>query len=98
VYGCTPFGAFIRVILPLSIPGVLAVGFMAFLIAWNDFLFANMLLQTNNETAIVALFKSTQGGERTYWGRLMATTLIIGTPPTVLYMIARRHLTSAFAM
>jgi len=98
VYGCTPFGAFIRVILPLSIPGILAVGFMAFLIAWNDFLFANMLLQADNQTAIVALFKATQGGERTYWGRLMATTLIIGTPPTVLYMIARKQLTSAFAM
>lgn len=98
VYGCTPFGAFFRVVLPLSAPGVMAVMFMAFLISWNDFLFANMILQANKQTAIVALFKSTQGGERTYWGMLMAEALIIGIPPTVLYMIARKKLTNAFAV
>ncbi len=98
VYGCTPFGAFFRVVLPLSAPGVMAVMFMAFLISWNDFLFANMILQQNKQTAIVALFQSTQGGERTYWGMLMAEALIIGIPPTILYMIARKKLTSAFAV
>ena len=98
VYGCTPFGAFVRVVIPLSAPGLMAVMFMSFLIAWNDFLFANLLLQRDTQTVIVTLFNTTQGGERTYWGMLMAQALITGIPPTVLYMIARDRLTNAFAI
>jgi len=98
IYGCTPFGAFVRVVIPLSAPGLMAVMFMSFLIAWNDFLFANLLLQQNTQTVIVTLFNTTQGGERTYWGMLMAQALITGIPPTVLYMVARERLTNAFAI
>lgn len=99
VYGCTQFSAFVRVILPLAAPALLAVGFLTFLMGWNNFLFANMLTTGNGpQPAVVVLFRSTSGGERTFWARLMAETLIIGAPPTVLYMFARRHLTSSFSL
>jgi ABC-type glycerol-3-phosphate transport system permease component len=99
VYGCTQFTAFLRVILPLSWPAVASVGFLAFLIGWNDFLFANMLVMENGpQTAVVTLYKLTTGSEQTFWARMMAQSFIIGAPPAVLYMIARRSLTSAFAV
>lgn len=99
VYGCTQFSAFVRVILPLSWPAVASVGFLAFLVGWNDFLFANMLvLGTGPETAVVTLYRVTTGSEQTFWARLMAQSLIIGAPPAILYMIARRNITNAFAV
>ena len=99
VYGCTQFSAFVKVILPLSAPAVAAVGFLAFVIGWNDFLFSNMLTTgTGPRPAVVALFLSTVGGEQTYWGLMMAESLIIGVPPTVLYLVSRRYLTQAFAV
>lgn len=99
VYGCTQFSAFYRVILPLSAPAVAAVGFVAFIVGWNDFLFSNMLTTgTGPRPAVVALFLSTVGGETTNWGLLMAESLIIGTPPTVLYLLSRRYLSEALAV
>lgn len=99
VYGCTQFEAFWRVILPLSMPAIVATGFLAFLTGWNDFLFANMLVTgTGPRTAVVSLFLSTTGGEITTWGLTMAETLIVGIPPTVLYMVARGQLSESFAL
>ncbi|QCC49380.1 carbohydrate ABC transporter permease [Halobellus limi] len=98
VYGCTQFSAFLRVILPLSMPAIIAVGFISFLVGWNDFLFANMLTTGSGpRPAVVQLFISTTGGEQTSWALLMAETILIGTPPTILYMISRRYLGNAFA-
>jgi ABC-type glycerol-3-phosphate transport system permease component len=99
VYGCTQFGAFMRVVLPISMPAIVAVGFLAFLTGWNDFLFSNMLTTgTGPRPAVVSLFLSTAGSEQTLWTRLMAQTLIIGLPPTVLYIVARRKLSNALAV
>jgi multiple sugar transport system permease protein len=99
VYGCTQFQAFYKVILPLSAPAVMATGFLAFLVGWNDFLFSNMLTTgTGPRPAVVALYLQTVGGETTYWGLIMAMALIVGTPPTVLYLFARRYLTESFAV
>jgi ABC-type glycerol-3-phosphate transport system permease component len=98
VYGCTEFSAFIRVILPLAAPAVVAVGFLAFLAGWNDFLFANFLTTgTGPEPATVELFKNV-GGELKFWETLMAQALVVGIPPAVLYMIGRKYLAKAFAV
>ena len=54
--GATPMQAFIKVILPLAMPGVFTAGILAFIAAWNDFLFANVLTSTDRaRTAPVAL-------------------------------------------
>jgi len=101
VYGCTQFTAFLRVILPLSAPAIAAVGFLSFLSGWNDFLFANILTSSQGpQTAVVALFNTVTAGtgEQIFWSILMAQTVVVGLPPLVLYLIARRHLTSAFAV
>lgn len=101
VYGCTQFTAFTRVILPLAAPGIVAVGFLAFLTGWNDFLFSNLLTTGIGPVPAVPVLYGTIGGgsgERVYWGKLMAETLIIGTPPTVIYLFARNYLENAFAV
>lgn len=101
IYGCSQFGAFVRVILPLSLPAIGAIGFLAFLHGWSDFLFANMLTTGNGpRPAIVSLYFALNagGGERVNWGPMMAMSMIIGLPPTALYMYTRQHLTNAFAV
>jgi ABC-type glycerol-3-phosphate transport system permease component len=98
VYGCTEFSAFVRVILPISAPAVVAVGFLAFLAGWNDFLFANFLTTgTGPEPATVVLFKNV-GGELQFWETLMAQALVVGIPPAILYMVGRKYLAKAFAV
>jgi len=98
VYGCTQWEAFYKTILPVATPAIIAVGFLAFLVGWNDFLFSNMLTTaTGPRPAVVTLFIVTTGGEQNYWALMMAQTLIIGAPPSILYMISRRYLGNAFA-
>ena len=98
VYGLSQFSAFVRVILPLAAPAVVAVGFLSFLSGWNDFLFANLL--TNNsgpQTAVVTLYSIVNAGEQIRWNLMMASVVIVGVPPLVLYLIARRYIGNAFA-
>lgn len=49
VFGCTPFEAFLRVVMPLTLPGIAAAGVFAFVTSWNE-VFAAMLLTLNNRT------------------------------------------------
>ena len=101
VYGCSQFSAFLRVILPMTAPALAAVGFLAFLTGWNDFLFANVLTIGNDiRPAVVTLYMQIGGGggERVYWGKLMVQSLIIGLPPTVLYIAAQSYLSDALAV
>ncbi|EMA46931.1 carbohydrate ABC transporter permease [Halococcus saccharolyticus] len=99
VYGCTEFGAFVRVILPIARPALIAVGFLAFLNGWNEFLFANLLTTSDGvQPAIVELYSTLHGGqgESIAWGRLMAQSLIIATPPVILYFFSQRSLGGVF--
>jgi len=100
VYGCSQFMAFVRTILPLSIPAIIAVGFLSFLSGWNDFLFANILTSSQGPQPVtVTLYTSVVGGsgERIYWNLVAAEGMIVGLPPLILYLFSRRYITNAFA-
>lgn len=98
IYGCTQFSAFRRVILPLAAPSIIAVAFLSFLVAWNDFLMAGMLTTgTGPRPAVVGLYLTVHGTAASVpYGLIMAQTLIIGTPPTILYMLSRKSLAASF--
>jgi ABC-type glycerol-3-phosphate transport system permease component len=98
IYGLTEFGSFVRVVLPLAVPALVAVGFLAFLTAWNNFLFINMLSTSEGpRTATVVIFFQMFGNERPQWGMTVAMALITGFPPMALYMFSRHYLSSAFS-
>lgn len=99
IYGCSELQALYKVILPLSLPAVMATGFLAFLVGWNDFLFSNMLTTgTGPRPSVVQLFLETTGGDQVYWGLVVSMAFLVGIPPTILYLIARRHLSESFAV
>jgi len=99
VYGCSQFQSIYKVILPLSMPAIVATGFLAFLTGWNDFLFSAMLTTgTGPRPAVPELYLQTVGGEVNYWGNFAAYLLTVGIPPLVLYMVSRQYLTESFAL
>ena len=98
VYGLTEFRAFLRVILPLAMPGIVAVGFLSFLTGWNDFLFSNMLTTgTGPRPATVIIYNQVVGTERPFWNLIISMSILVGLPPLVLYMVSRHYLSEAFA-
>lgn len=92
--GCTQFGAFARVILPLVQPGLLTVAVFAFLMGWGEFLFA-MTLTTNEmiQPATAALNKFI-GQYGTEWNKLMAVATTIAIPIIIIFAGLQRYIIS----
>jgi multiple sugar transport system permease protein len=91
VDGSGQLGAFWRIILPLSLPGLLAAGVFAFVLSWNEFLFALVLTGRNSKTLPVALagLMSSQGDQI---GAICAATIAMITPIVALTWVIQRYL------
>lgn len=92
--GCTWFGAFLRVVLPISIPGIMAIATFAFLGAWNDFLWASLLLyQGEMKTIQVGLrdFIGEMGGVQRA-NAFMAACVMTTVPSVILFRFAQRNM------
>ncbi len=86
-----------NVILPLSWPGIMVSAIFAFLLGWNDVLFASVMTNSDTHTAAIALqvFGSTQqSGALPLYGQMMAASLVCAAPVVVLYLVFQRYLVS----
>lgn len=98
VDGASPFQTFWRIMLPLVAPGLVTTGLLAFIGAWNEFLYALSFIQTpENRTVPVAIFNfvpQTQvgGSFETPWGQMMAATVVVTVPLVVLTLIFQRRI------
>ena len=94
--GASPFQTFYRVVLPLVAPALVTTGMLAFIAAWNEFLFALSFTETpDKHTVPVAItsFTSGVGGTFQYpWGEVMAATLIVTVPLIALTLILQRRI------
>lgn len=93
--GCSHFGAFMRVILPVSLPGIAAVTVFTFLNAWNDFLWASMLLSSGEMKTIqigIAELATEDGGQGRYQNAFMAACVASTIPALILFFFVQRWL------
>lgn len=92
VDGSTRFGAFVRILLPLVAPGLVATSLFAFIQAWNEYILAYVLLQSQeNQTLTIWLaFFTTQRG--TDWGSLMAGATLTALPVIAFFVLVHRRI------
>jgi trehalose/maltose transport system permease protein len=92
VDGATPFRAFWQILLPLALPGLVTTGLLAFINAWNEFLFA--LTFTNTDDARTAPVVISQFSGNTQfdvpWGAIMAASVTVTLPLIVLVLVFQR--------
>jgi trehalose/maltose transport system permease protein len=96
VDGASPFTIIRRVFLPLMWPALVTTGLLAFIAAWNEFLFA-LTFVANNETRTVPVAIALLSGaseRETPWGTLMAASVIVTVPLIVLVLIFQRKIIS----
>jgi multiple sugar transport system permease protein len=89
--GCSEFGIWWRVILPLSRPALMVVALFTFMAAWNNFFGALIYVQHREQYTLslgLQVFQSSHGG--TEWNLLMAASLLIIAPVLVLFFITQR--------
>lgn len=91
VDGCDRWMAFRQVVLPLALPGLLAAGVFAFVLSWNEFLFALVLTGRESKTLPVALagLMSSQGNQI---GAICAATMAMMTPIVALTWVIQKYL------
>ena len=96
VDGTSHFGAFWRVILPVSLPGLAAVTIFTFLNAWNDFLWASLLLsQGTMKTIQVGIGDfAVEGGSIRYINVFMAACVTATIPALIMFLFVQRWLVS----
>jgi multiple sugar transport system permease protein len=93
VDGCSPFGAMVRVVLPVSAPGLAATALYGFVLSWSDYAYARTFL-TNAQTNWTAnLGITTMKGEYiSNWGDISAASILVALPVLLIYLFLERYL------
>ena len=93
VDGSTRIGSFVRILLPLVAPGLVATSIFAFITTWNEYIFARVLLNDQaKQTATVWLSYFYGTSRNTDWGGLMAGSTLIAVPVIVFFLIVQRKI------
>ena len=91
VDGTTRFGAFVRILLPLVAPGLVATSIFAFIQAWNEYLIAYVFLHSPDKqtlTVWLANFTTLRGTE---WGPLMAGATLTALPVVIFFVVVQKR-------
>ncbi|GAB3404496.1 ABC transporter permease subunit [Schumannella luteola] len=93
--GCSRAGAFWRVTFPLLAPGLIATGVFGFIQAWNEFVFALVVMSDDSaHTLPVWLRTFVQANTTTNWAAIMAGSTLVAIPVVVFFMLVQGRMTS----
>lgn len=90
--GCTRFGVIWRIVIPLSAPALAGVALYTFMIAWNEFLFAFMFLDTPEKFTLSRGVVQLAGSVHLSKQLVMAASVMITLPIVILFLLFERHL------
>ena len=91
VDGCTRLGAFLRVVLPLSAPGLVTVAIFAFLLSWTDYTFALVMIGSDANKTVPLGLASMIGAFDLRWGDVMAGSTLIAMPLFLAFIALSRY-------
>jgi N,N'-diacetylchitobiose transport system permease protein len=93
VDGSTRLGAFIRILLPLVAPGLVATSVFAFITCWNEYIFARILLNDQSKQTVTVWLSYFLGSSKhTDWGALMAGSTLAAIPVVVFFLLVQRKI------
>ena len=92
--GLSRIGSLVRIILPLTAPGLVTTAIFAFVSSWNEFVFALVLTTTNNIRPITMALYSWQHQNSVEWQYMLATAAVATVPTVILFAFVRRWLVS----
>ena len=97
VDGCSKIGAMVRILLPLSAPGIVASAIFSFTLAWNEFLLALVFTVDQSTMTVPIKLSMMVVGDQYIWGQLMAGAILASIPIAILYFIGQRFVVQGLA-
>ena len=97
VDGCGRLKTLWRIVIPLSLPGLVAGGLLAFIMTWNNFLFAFLLTSTTEVKTLPVIMRQFALGEPAVWGVSTAGALLSTLPIALIFLLFQRMLMSGLA-
>ena len=93
VDGSTRLGAFVRILLPLVAPGLVATSVFAFITSWNEYIYARILLNDQAKQTVTVWLSYFQGTSRNVdWGGLMAASTLTAIPVVIFFLLLQRRI------
>jgi ABC-type glycerol-3-phosphate transport system permease component len=92
--GCSRVGALIKIVVPLSVPGILATATWSFIVAWDEFLFAYTLIDSEKLWPVSVGLAGYIGQYSTPWNQIMAGAVLGTLPVVIMFMFFQKYLVS----
>ncbi len=94
--GASRLQILVKIVLPLSVPGLISAGIFSFTLCWNEFIYALTFISTSsNKTVPVAVLSELVDGDVYHWGSLMAGALLGSVPVAIIYSFFVEHYVSS---
>jgi multiple sugar transport system permease protein len=98
VEGCSRLGALIRVVLPVTLPGLASTFSFVYILSWNEYLFATTFISTNEKRLITTTMASAIGQFNVDYAKLIPAAILSTLPLIVLFMVIQRYIIRGLAM
>ena len=95
--GANKFVTFYKVVLPIVAPGIVATAIYTFINAWNEFLYALILIIDTSKMTVAVALRSLNGSEVLDWGDMMAASVIVVLPSIIFFSIIQNKIASGLS-
>ncbi len=96
--GCSRWQTFLKVTLPLAVPGLVITALFSFMTAWSEYLVAAQVLQESEMFTLPLGLKSFQATMSTQWGLYASAAIIVSLPVVLVFMLLSRYLVSGMTL
>ena len=96
--GCSQWQTFLRVTLPLAVPGLVITALFSFMTAWSEYIVAAQVLQDREMFTLPLGLKSFQASLSTEWGLYAASSILVSIPVVIVFMLLSRYLVSGLTI
>jgi multiple sugar transport system permease protein len=90
--GCSRFRTFWQIILPLALPGVVATAIYAFIVGWNEYMFASILMSSENLKTIPVGVAQLVSENKIQWNDLMAASIVATVPVSIIFIFLQKYM------
>lgn len=95
--GANKFVVFYKIVLPIVAPGIVATAIYTFINAWNEFLYALILINDTGKMTVAVALRSLNGSEILDWGDMMAASVIVVLPSVIFFSIIQNKIASGLS-